>query len=82
MSPDAPKAVGPFIQSILTGNTLYASGQLPLDPVTGQLDTLNSKTPPAREAIQVMALPKGAHVEISCIAVKSSIPLPLRVGRG
>jgi 2-iminobutanoate/2-iminopropanoate deaminase len=28
------------------------------------------KDPPARETVQVVALPKGAHVEISCIAVK------------
>ena len=26
--------------------------------------------PPARETVQVVALPKGAHIEISCIAVK------------
>lgn len=29
-----------------------------------------TKNPPARETVQVVALPKGAHVEISCIAVK------------
>jgi 2-iminobutanoate/2-iminopropanoate deaminase len=29
-----------------------------------------SDSPPAREAFQVVALPKGAHVEISCIAVR------------
>mgnify|MGYP001046125803 CR=1 FL=1 len=29
-----------------------------------------SDRPPAREAIQVSALPAGAHVEISCVAVK------------
>jgi 2-iminobutanoate/2-iminopropanoate deaminase len=28
------------------------------------------KDPPARETVQVVALPKGAHVEISCIAVR------------
>jgi len=120
MSTGAPKAVGPFSQAILAGNTLYVSGQLPLDPVTGQMDTLDMEAeirrvmanleavlkeagmsyhdivkatifmtdirnyglinsvygeyfkdaPPAREAFQVVALPKGAHVEISCIAVK------------
>jgi len=36
-SPDAPTAIGPYSQAILAGNTLYMSGQIPLDPATGQL---------------------------------------------
>jgi len=32
---DAPEPVGPYSQAILTGNMLYCSGQVPLDPVTG-----------------------------------------------
>ena len=34
---NAPAPIGPYNQAILTGNTLYISGQIPLDPVTGQL---------------------------------------------
>ena len=34
-SPNAPKAVGPYSQAILAGNTLYVSGQLPVNPETG-----------------------------------------------
>jgi len=36
-SPDAPAAIGPYSQAVLAGNTLYMSGQIPLDPRTGQL---------------------------------------------
>ncbi len=36
-TPDAPAAIGPYSQAILVGNTLYMSGQIPLDPKTGQL---------------------------------------------
>ena len=36
-SPDAPAAIGPYSQAIRTGNTLYMSGQIPLDPKTMQL---------------------------------------------
>ena len=36
-SADAPAAIGPYSQAILAGNTLYLSGQLPLDPKTGQI---------------------------------------------
>lgn len=34
---DAPGAVGPYSQAIKAGNTLYVSGQLPIDPQTGKL---------------------------------------------
>lgn len=34
-SEKAPKAVGPYSQAILAGNTLYVSGQLPVDATTG-----------------------------------------------
>ena len=33
----APKAVGPYSQAILSGNTLYISGQIPMDPATGKI---------------------------------------------
>lgn len=33
----APKAIGPYSQAIQAGNFLFLSGQIPLDPVTGEL---------------------------------------------
>ena len=36
-TPDAPAAIGPYSQAILAGDTLYSSGQLGLDPATGEL---------------------------------------------
>ncbi|HEU5163457.1 MAG TPA: RidA family protein [Thermoanaerobaculia bacterium] len=33
----APKAIGPYSQAIRAGNLLYTSGQIPLDPETGEL---------------------------------------------
>jgi reactive intermediate/imine deaminase len=33
----APKAIGPYSQAVRAGNTVYFSGQIPLDPVTGEL---------------------------------------------
>lgn len=35
-SPKAPKAVGPYSQAVEVGNTLYISGQLPIDAATGK----------------------------------------------
>ena len=34
-SEKAPAAIGPYSQAIRTGNTIYVSGQLPVDPATG-----------------------------------------------
>ena len=123
-SDKAPKAIGPYSQGILVGNTLYLSGQIAINPETGKIDTTtieneirqvlvnlgevleaaemtydnvvkttiyttdlkNFKTinsiygeyfkekQPARETVQVVALPGRAHVEISGIAVKKSSP--------
>jgi 2-iminobutanoate/2-iminopropanoate deaminase len=36
--PNAPAPVGPYSQAILTENTLYVSGQIPLNPETGELE--------------------------------------------
>src|SRR5689334_14719623 len=36
-SPNAPKAIGPYSQAVRSGNTVYFSGQIPLDPATGEL---------------------------------------------
>ena len=33
-SPDAPEAIGPYSQAIKVGNTVWLSGQIPLDPAT------------------------------------------------
>jgi 2-iminobutanoate/2-iminopropanoate deaminase len=38
-SPDAPKAIGPYSQAVRAGQLLFLSGQVPLDPVTGQMVT-------------------------------------------
>jgi len=116
-TPKAPPAIGTYSQAVKVRNTVYVSGQIPLDPATGQLvdgsielsirrvfdnlqaiveaaggsfahvtklnvfltdlgnfATLNKimaeyfKEPyPARAAIQVAALPKGAAVEMDCV---------------
>ena len=33
----APRAIGPYSQAVRAGNLLFCSGQIPLDPATGQL---------------------------------------------
>src|SRR4029077_4272177 len=36
-SPGAPKAIGPYSQAVRAGQLLFVSGQVPLDPATGQM---------------------------------------------
>ena len=119
-SSEAPAAVGPYSQGIICGNLLFCSGQIPIDPDSGELIAGNAsdqtrralenlrgllrgrsltldnvvKTTifitdmhqfseineiygkyfhgnfPARETVQVAALPRFVNVEISMIAVK------------
>lgn len=46
----APAPIGPYSQAVLTGNTLYTSGQIALHPETGELITSDIET----ETKQVM----------------------------
>jgi 2-iminobutanoate/2-iminopropanoate deaminase len=39
-TPNAPKAIGPYSQAIEAGNTLYVSGQVPINPATGKIDAI------------------------------------------
>jgi reactive intermediate/imine deaminase len=114
---DAPQAIGTYSQAVRSGSTVYLSGQIPLDPASGQLVTgdmeaqvrrvfdnlravavaagsdldsvvkLNvyltdlghfqlvnqvmaeyfSEPYPARAAVGVAALPRGAAVEMDCV---------------
>jgi len=118
----APKAIGPYSQAVETraGSLLFVSGQIPVDPATGELvqgdiaaqtervmenlkavlasagasfsDVVKTnvymvdlvgdgtkmnetygryfqKSFPARATVQMAALPKGARIEIECVAV-------------
>ena len=118
---DAPAPVGPYSQAVLAGSTLYCSGQIALDPATGEfvgggdvqeearqllknMDAVlkkagasaknvvrctvfladlkdfakvnevyieffkDNEVAPSRSCVQAAALPKGALVEIDCIA--------------
>ncbi len=116
----APAPVGPYSQAVLAAGWLYCSGQIPLDPFSGEMvgdgnieaetrqvirnimavlkeggantsqvikttiylldlhdfekvnqiysETFSEGTRPARACIQVAALPKGARIEIDCVA--------------
>lgn len=37
LTPNAPAPIGPYSQAVLSGDTLYTSGQIAIDPKTGEL---------------------------------------------
>ncbi|WP_400073617.1 RidA family protein [Zobellia russellii] len=69
---NAPAPIGPYNQAILSGDTLYVSGQIPIDPATGELVQGDIK----REARQSMENLKAILTEADMTfenVVKSSI---------
>ena len=56
----APAAIGPYSQAIKSGNTLYVSGQIPVDPATGKLVEGDAGAQSAQCCKNVVALLKAA----------------------
>lgn len=61
----APAAVGPYSQGIKAGQFVFTSGQLPLDPKTGQLvqDDIQTATRVALENVKAVLAASGATLE-------------------
>ena len=60
----APAAIGPYSQAIRAGNTVYLSGQLGLDPATGNLrDGVEAQTRQVLDNLQAVAAAAGGSLE-------------------
>lgn len=61
----APKAIGSYSQAIRSGNTIYLSGQIPLDPKTNQLvsDDIQKEVAQVFENITAVCLAAGGRLE-------------------
>jgi len=64
-SPDAPAAIGPYSPAIRAGNLLFVSGQIPLDPATGQLvgDDIAAQTEQVMRNLVALLKAAGAGFE-------------------
>ncbi|MDA0678453.1 MAG: Rid family detoxifying hydrolase [Bacteroidetes bacterium] len=71
-TPDAPAPIGPYSQAIETGNTLYVSGQIAIDPTTGELDNLTIEAETKRVLQNLTAILKQANYQFEDV-VKCSI---------
>ena len=70
--PGAPAPIGPYSQAVEANNTLYISGQIPLDPKTATLNDANVKIATKQVLENIGALLKTAGLEYSNV-VKCSI---------
>lgn len=61
----APIPIGPYSQAVLAGNTLYVSGQIPFNPVTGNLvlDSIEEQTQQVMENLQTVLEEAGMSFE-------------------
>ncbi|MGM8361795.1 RidA family protein [Flavobacterium sp. ARAG 55.4] len=68
----APAPIGPYNQAVLTGNTLYVSGQIAINPVNGTLitETIEAETTQVMENLKAILEAAGMTFEN---VVKSSI---------
>ena len=60
---NAPSPIGPYNQAILTGNILYTSGQIAIDPLTGklQIDNIKKETKLVMENLEAVLLEAGMN---------------------
>ena len=71
-TPNAPDPIGPYNQAILAGNTLYISGQIAINPLTGSLISGNIEHETQQVLDNLTAILKEANFDIRNI-VKTSI---------
>lgn len=70
--PGAPAPIGPYSQAIVSGNTVYVSGQIPLNPFTGELEIDSIEAATHRILKNIESLLKEADMTLENI-VKCSI---------
>ncbi len=61
---NAPAAIGPYSQAVRHGDTLYVSGQLPLDPETKKMDDdVSAQTEQSMNNIKAILTEAGSSME-------------------
>ena len=73
-SKNAPAAIGPYSQAVRAGNFLYISGQLPLDPATGEFAGTDITAQTAQALKNIGAILKEAGMDYGDV-VKTTVLL-------
>ncbi|OUR91832.1 reactive intermediate/imine deaminase [Flavobacteriales bacterium 34_180_T64] len=68
----APAPIGPYNQAILSGNTLYSSGQIAINPETGELTLENIKAETRQVMENLKAVLEAADMSFEHV-IKTSI---------
>ena len=71
-TPNAPAPNGPYNQAVLTGNMLFTSGQIAINPVTNELVLDNIKTETKQVMENLKAVLEAAHMSFDNV-IKSTI---------
>lgn len=68
----APQAIGPYSQAVRCGNLVFVSGQIPLDPATGQVMEGDAATQARRVLENLRAILQAAGLDMQHV-VKTTI---------
>ena len=71
-TPAAPAAIGPYSQGIVAGNLVFISGQLPIDPETGDFVKGGIEEKTHRVLMNIKAIVEAAGADLSQV-VKTTI---------
>ena len=64
-TPKAPAAIGPYSQGIIAGDMLFASGQIPINPATGEIEAVTIEDQARQAIINTGEILKEAGVDYS-----------------
>ena len=70
----APAAIGPYSQAIQAGNTIYVSGQIPIDPTTGNFAGDDITTQTRQSLMNLRSILQEAGADLSDV-VKTTVLL-------
>ena len=70
----APAAIGPYSQAIKAGNTIYVSGQIPIDPATGAFAGEDITTQTRQSLTNLKSILNAAGADL-CDVVKTTVYL-------
>lgn len=65
LSHEAPAAIGPYSQAVRAGNMLFLSGQIALDPISGELNNADITTETHQVMKNIEAVLKAAGIGFS-----------------
>jgi 2-iminobutanoate/2-iminopropanoate deaminase len=71
-TPNAPAAIGPYSQAIQVGNLIYTSGQIPIDPATGQFVEGGIKEQTRQSLSNIQAILQEAGLTMASV-VKTTV---------